>query len=138
MKQLILLLAISTSLFAQTNKYPCKKIIDFDTVCCLSINQVRQVNLTYVDLDYYHSLSDTLNSNLDKLKFITNEQDQLINLQKSDMIIKQSIIDNQMLQIVKYISLDKKSHRQIQWLKVQRNVLAIGVGVAILKIFVFH
>lgn len=135
-KKILFLLLISGGLFAQT-KYPYKSFLNGDTVCVLSLKNVKQINLTFVRLDFQEALTDSF-------RVISKEQQATITLQdanissyKSDMKIKQNIIENDHVIIDVYKTLDSKNQRQIRFLKLERNILAIAVGVAILKIFVF-
>lgn len=137
MKTLIFLLLISTSLFAQT-KYPYKSFIYPDTICVLSLKNVQQLNLSFVKLDFQRTLTDSF-------RVIIHNQNNTIKLQdinassyKSDMKIKQNIIDNSLVTIGVFKDLDKKNQRQIKFLKLQRTILFGLVVAGAIKAFVWH
>ncbi len=128
-------------LFSQTispSKYPQKIFLNGDTVCAISLFQVKQMNLSFIDLRFYRSLSDSFRVINKQQDFLVKEQDKLINACGDQLKIKQGIIDTKGLQIMDLKLLDKTNTRKIKWLSVQRNVLAVAVLVAAVKIFLIH
>jgi hypothetical protein len=119
------------------NVYPVKKYINGDTVVLFNTRQTWAIDSSLIRLDECHVLSDTLNSLVRKRDFIIGKQNNLIANHDSQLRLKQDIIDNQMMQVVDLKHLDKYNKGQIKFLKLQRNGLAVLVGVAVLKIFVF-
>lgn len=130
---LLLWVLMNLSGYSQTT-YPSKLIVGHDTVCAISLKQVRTINVAYVDLGFYKALSDSFRVILNQQEFIIKEQQKLTNTYDTQLRTKQSIIDNSRAEIVNYTLLNKKSQTQIKWLKVQRNCLAIGVAILALKI----
>ena len=55
----ILLVLIVTSGYCQKT-YPAKQVINNDTVCVISIPQVKTLNKIFIERNYYRKMSDTL------------------------------------------------------------------------------
>jgi hypothetical protein len=133
---LVLLAAMPIWSYSQV-AYPKLIKLNEDSVCVLTIGQLKKINIEFAELDFYHELSDTLKSLNRKKDFIIGKQNELISNNDSQLRIKQDIIDTQTVQVSNLKMIDKYSQRQINGLKLQRNGLAVLIGVAVLKIFVF-
>lgn len=127
---------IVQSLYAQTG-WPRKLLIDKDTIIGFTPIQLRIANYVRADKIFYRNLSDSLSKGIKKLTFINDKQNQLINEYKSDSLVKEVMITNLDKINKNFIELDKKNQRQIKWLKLQRNTLAITCIATLTKIFVF-
>lgn len=114
--------------------YPTKLIISGDTVCAISIRQVRTINVAYVDFVFYKALSDSFRVMLKQQDFIIRESNKLTATYDNQLQIKQAVIDNSRAEISNYKILDMKSTKQKRWLKIQRNGLAVAVGILALKV----
>lgn len=134
MKKLLFLFLISGGLFAQVI-YPRKIYIAPDTIVGITTDQVKKLNLAFVQLDFQKSLADSFRVIIKEQTNTIKLQDINISSYKSDMKIKQNIIDNDLGIIKNYKLLDQSSQRKTKFLRLQRNVLAIAVAVAIVKIF---
>lgn len=117
--------------------YPKLILQGSDTLCVLTIPQVKKLNLTFVDLEFNKSLSDTFRIINKRLDFVVNKQSQLISNYENQLLLKNKVIENLDEVSEMYKTLDKKNSRKIKFLKIQRNILSVVVGVSILKIFVF-
>ncbi len=132
MRIILILLLFTTSLFAQ---YPSKHILpNGDTIIAITPKQCTKLNLSFVELDFYKEQADTLKSLGKRKSFILNEQSQLISTNTTQLKLKQEIINNDKVMIGAFKEIDIKNRRQIKWLQIQRNVLAITLAVAIVKI----
>lgn len=106
--------------------YPKKVVIDNDTVCIVSIPQIKIVNKVFIDRDELRELNDSLNSELSNYRDLAEGQKQIIITQDQQKEIKDKIILEKDVIIQSDEKLAKKQNRQIGWLKLQRNVLAIS------------
>lgn len=115
---------IAPLLFSQST-YPSKTVINSDTVCVISIEQAKEINVTYLELDQCMEVSDTLKSIIVKQnKVIGSQTKEVENLEKQIKFYNE--IDKANGQIILDLkSLDKKSQSKIKWLKIQRNVVSV-------------
>lgn len=124
----VILVLIKVSSFCQVN-YPQKSIINNDTVCIITIDQVKKINTTFIELDQYKELNDTANSRLiTYIKLVDNNTD-LIKSLESESKVKDQLILQQ-----KGLIDNKKNELKIQegktlWLKIQRNALIVVSGI---------
>lgn len=118
------LMLIAPLLFSQST-YPSKTVINSDTVCVISIEQAKEINVTYLELDQCMEVSDTLKSIIVKQnKVIGSQTKEVENLEKQIKFYNE--IDKANGQIILDLkSLDKKSQSKIKWLKIQRNVVSV-------------
>lgn len=117
--------------------YPKLILSGSDTLCVLTIPQVKKLNIAFVNLEFNKSLADTFRIMNKRLDFLVNKQVQLISNYENQLLLKSKAIDSMGEVNSMYKDLDIKNTRKIKFLRLQRNVLAVGVAVAILKIFVF-
>lgn len=129
--------ALTAQLIYSQNASTHKIIIGQDTGCWVPLGDIKLYNQEFVKLDFYKDLCDTLRTLVNKTNDKMNAQKFLITNYKEQNVLKQVMIFNQDKQIHDYKLLDDQSQKKIKSLKLQRNVLAIGIVVAIIKIFVF-
>jgi hypothetical protein len=96
------------------------------------------MNVQFVQLDYCTTLSDTLKAEVNQLNDLIGSQKLLMSNYQNQLSLNQGIIVDDNAQIYDFKKLDIASQKRIKWLVIQRNVLAVGLAVAVLKIFVFH
>lgn len=63
--RLLLILILLVSCSSVSSQYPRKAIIDGDTVAILSIGQIRDINVRYVEYDKVSDINKELNKQLD-------------------------------------------------------------------------
>lgn len=91
--------------------------------------------MAFVKLDACLELSDTLRSIVDKQDFAIKAQQKVIANKDEQLTLSADMLKGQDLIIYDYKKVYKKNERQIKFLKLQRNCLAIAVAVAAIKIF---
>jgi len=131
----LLLLLLSTTLFAQV-KYPARLFISPDTIIAILPAQLTKINVSFVQLDACNEMRDTLKSIVSKQDFAIKAQQKLITNRDEQLAISVDMIKGQDVIILDYKKVYTKNKRQIRWLKIQRNTLAVVVLVAALKIFI--
>lgn len=117
---------ISLSAISQT-VYPRQAVIDSDTVGILSIEQVRTLNKTFVDLDECREMKDSLHSQIKTYDKLTMEQGHVITSQDKEIKLKQNIITEQQKILAIDEKMSNKMQQQIVWLKAQRIALSVGI-----------
>lgn len=117
---LINLLSISQTV------YPKKAVIDNDTVCIISIEQVKTLNKVFIDKDECLELKDSLNSQIKTYDALVGEQKKIISAQDERIAINKNIIAEKDTIIESDEKLLKKQNRKLGWLKLQRTVLAVS------------
>lgn len=110
--------------FCQTS-YPNKVVIDGDTICQITIPQLKKVNECFVRVEYLQQLNDTLEA----------EQEQFYDALSRSMLIEQSLVKQvdalekqKMLlhgMVSDYEKEVEKKDKKIKWLKIQRNTFAV-------------
>lgn len=118
---LISLSAISQSV------YPKKAVLDKDTVGIVSIDQVRKVNKSFVDLDECQEMKDSLTAQIRVYDKLHSEMNNTITSQDKEILIKQSIITQQQTILQDDDKIAKKMNRRIVLLKVERIALAVAL-----------
>ncbi len=94
--------------------------------------------MTYIELDGCAELRDTLKSIVHKQDFAIKAQKAIIDNSQSELAISKDIIKKQDVVIYDFKKLDAKEQKQIWFLKTERNILAITLAVAAVKIFILH
>lgn len=123
---------MQVSVISQT-VYPRKAVIDNDTVCIVSIEQIKIVNKVFVDRDECNELKDSLNSQIKTYGALVKEQNNIISAQDERIEIQKNISAEKDNIIASDEKLLKKQNRQVKWLKVQRTafgaiaILASGI-----------
>jgi hypothetical protein len=137
MKKLLLsiILLASLSVLSQS-EYPKLYVLNNDTFCLLTIDQVNTVNVSFVRLDGCNMMVDTLNKLVLQQDVAIKHYQELSNEQDNKMLLQQRILAEQDKQIGLYDKEAKKNKRKIKWLKFQRNALAVVAAVLAVKIFV--
>lgn len=118
------------------NVYPSKAIINNDTVGIISINQVRNINKTYVILDECREMQDSLKSQLKNYDKLTVALKSNITSQDKEIQIKHNIIIQQHNLIQNNDKIAKNMKRKIIWLKTERIALACGIAMLVIVHFV--
>lgn len=122
-------------IFCQT-VYPRKVVIDKDTVCIISTEQVRQLNNVFIDRDECNELKDSLNSQLNTYDKLTKAQQEVINSQDKEIVLQKKIVEEKDVIIHNDEKMLKKQGRQVTWLKIQRTVLAASTLVLGITVFI--
>lgn len=126
---LICLLAIQQSVFCQS-AFPRKAVIGNDTVCILSIEQVKIVDKVFIDRDECYELRDSLGSQIKNYGILVGQQKEVIASLDKEIEVTNKIVAEKNLILLSDEKLLKKQNRQVKWLRLQRNVLTGVVVVA--------
>lgn len=114
------------------------KLIDNDSVVCITPLQLKKANLLFVNGEFYKYLSDTLRTfALKESKAITAQHNLILNYE-NQLSLKSEVIFNYEEVSASYKKQIQKQEIQIKWLKNQRTTFAIVGIAAICKIFLFH
>lgn len=132
---LIFSILMTKLIFCQT-VYPRKVVIDKDTVCIISTEQVRQLNNVFIDRDECNELKDSLNSQLNTYDKLTKAQQEVINSQDKEIVLQKKIVEEKDVIIHNDEKMLKKQGRQVTWLKIQRTVLAASTLVLGITVFI--
>lgn len=123
---------MAQSLICQT-VYPKKAVIDKDTVCIITIEQAKTMNVVFVDRRKCYELNDSLNSMIKNYDILVGQQQGVIVAQDKEIQTQNKIIAEKDTIIRSDEKLLKKQNRKVGWLKVQRTVFAtvaiISVGI---------
>lgn len=133
---LVTFLMISQCCFSQTG-YPRKILINKDTLVVLTTPQLKKVNMTFVRLDFFREMNDTLNSIISSYKTALSTQSDLNSSLQKQIDLKQTIIIQEEAVISNYKITEKKLERQMKWLKVQRNTFFVTTVILAAKVFLF-
>lgn len=127
----LLLVLTQALLYCQTT-FPKKIVFNSDTVCIITIDHVKLINSTFIDIDELNELNDSLNSQIKTYEELRNKQKDIIlnmgkqlSLQAEIIVEKDNIIENKD-QII------SDRNRSIKKLKMQRN----GIGLAAILVCV--
>lgn len=101
-----------------------------DSLCLLTMPQVKRINIAFVNLDFKTALSDTFRALNKRLDFVVNKQVQLIGSYENQLELKNRVISSSDEVITTYKKLDKSNNRKIKVLKVQRFILILSVGIS--------
>jgi len=105
--------------------YPQKIVWNKDTVCIISISQVKKVNSTFIKLDFQKELNDSLFKLNRMLLLAVNKQKQITSSYESQLQIKKEVIElnNEFIDQLKIR--EEKALKQNKLLKWQRNGLLV-------------
>lgn len=105
--------------------YPNKAVIDRDTICQITIPQLKKINECFVRVEYLQSLNDTLEA----------EQEQFYDALSRGILIEQSLVrqinaleqQNKLLHgmVFDYEKEVEKKDKKLKWVKLQRTTFAI-------------
>jgi len=98
-----------------------------DSLCLLTIPQVKRINIAFINLDFKTALSDTFRALNKRLDFVINKQVQLIGSYENQLELKNRVISSSEEVITTYKKLDKSNNRKIKVLKIQRFILFFSV-----------
>lgn len=125
-------------LLCSQNVYPKKVVINSDTLCLITIAQVKHIDKTFLELDKQAEMNDSLASMIRMYKSAFTTSDLLEKSLRSQILLK----DQSMIELDKIIDNDgriqKNDARHIAWLKLQRNTFVVAIAVAAVKIFLIH
>lgn len=109
--------------------WPQIQLIDSDTVCVISIDQVKVINKTFSDKDECEEMNDSLFSQIisyveliDKTRGLVASQDRRIEIQHTIIDKKDIIISNTEAE-------NAKNKKKIKFLKLQRGIASGIIGV---------
>jgi ABC-type maltose transport system permease subunit len=114
-----------------------KVIIGTDTGMWIPQAKIKNLNIQFARLDYFKEMCDSLKKLSYTLSLEVSHQKDLIYNYDQQISLQQKEIGNQYKEIQDYKDLDKSNQNKVKWLKLQRNVLAVAVIVAVMKIYVF-
>ena len=117
-----LLMLSKLSIFSQQT-WPQIQLINGDTICLLSINQIKKINNIYDTKNEYHELSDSLIKLIDTCNFINNKKDILIKSCKKEIYYQKEIIGKQEEIISNDNLIYIQQKKKIKKLNVQRVIL---------------
>lgn len=104
----------------------------------ITIPQIRAINLTYLQLNYYERLSDTLQSAINNLNSQVKDKNLLLLNYDGRLNNCQKIVDNNKKIVSDYQDVIKASSRKLWLLKLERNVLVVAVIAGAIDIFLVH
>ncbi len=93
--------------------------------------------MTFVRLDFFREMNDTLNSIISSYKTALSTQSDLNSSLQKQIDLKQTIIIQEEAVISNYKITEKKLERQMKWLKVQRNTFFVTTVILAAKVFLF-
>jgi hypothetical protein len=96
------------------------------------------INVDGASLDECKEMQDTLHKYIWQLDQTINHYELLAQSNRKTIDLQSTEIAELNNQGVMYQKQAKKDQRKIKFLKVQRNGLALAVGVALVKIFILH
>lgn len=106
------------------DEYPKKIVIGKDTLCVITIPQLDSANKSFVDGDKCNEEKDSLNSQIKNYEILTSGQEKVIQSQDKEIGIQKIITAEKDTIIQESDKIHKRMHRQIKWLRIQRNVFA--------------
>lgn len=118
--------------------YPRLVKIGEDSVCAITISQMKSINVTYVNLDACNEMRDTLKSIVGKQGFAIKAQQKLLTNKDEQLALSADMLKGQDIIILDYKKVYKRDQRQIKWLNIQRSTLAVAVIAFAAKVFLFH
>lgn len=99
---------------------------------------MKSINVTYATLDACQEMTDTLKSIVSKQSFAITAQKKVIANRDEQLAISADMIKGQDIIILDYKKVYKRDQRQIKFLKLERNTLAVAVIAFAAKVFLFH
>lgn len=113
--------------------FPRILIIDGDTICGITLQQVTNANVTYQRLQECSEVRDTLRSQRDSALVLIDTLKVLAAQLQFHSVIQDSLIKEKELQVKMYQDLYTKGEKKIKWLKTQRGIIwVLLTGAAIL------
>lgn len=112
---LSILILTQLSSFSQEG-YPKKIVIDGDTLCAITIDQVRKLNFVYIKDDFLKEMNDTLVVQNERYKSLSNKYSDLVKEYEVTMNLRKQVISEQDTIISNYKKENKRSKvRLIFW-----------------------
>lgn len=118
---------ISLLSFSQQS-FPKKLVIDRDTVCVISIDQLRLINGVFVDRDECNEVSSLLNSQIRRYEDLVTKQDSLLMSSQRQVTLQEGVIEEKDRWIFNDGVIIKKHDKKIKFLKFQRFGLSVICG----------
>lgn len=135
MKKIIFFLLFPIIIYSQV-PYPKLSIINGDSVCIISVNQVKSINSTYINLKELKEETDSLSAMVVNYSKLTDKNDKLIGSLGKQIVIQDSIITEKDVVINSSNGIIANKENKIRWLKAQRGGL-ITLSAILLLIVVF-
>ena len=88
---LSILILTQLSSFSQEG-YPKKIVIDGDTLCAITIDQVRKLNFVYIKDDFLKEMNDTLVVQNERYKSLSNKYSDLVKEYEVTMNLRKQVI----------------------------------------------
>lgn len=120
-----------TKLSISQTGYPKLVLINSDTVCAVTIVQLDSINAEHINLLECRELKDSLDSQFKVCEDLVKDQKEIISSQEKEIKIQKDITGEKDKLIVIEEEKNKKLERKAKWLKLQRNILAVAVVVAL-------
>ncbi len=105
--------------------WPQIQVIDADTVCIISIDQVKKINRIFIDRVECNEIKDSLNLVIDNYGILVEKKDDLLFLQDKQIEIQDNIIGKQGRIVANDSIVIRGRDKKVRWLKVQRNGLVV-------------
>jgi len=112
--------------------YPKKIVIDGDTLCAVTIDQVRKLNFVYIKDDFLKEMNDTLNSQNLKYKNLNNKYSDLLKEYQVNTELRRQVVKEQDAIINNYKKMDKKQKRKIIFLRWERNIISAAAILSVM------
>lgn len=121
-------LSIAVSCFSQQD-YPQIKVIDNDTVVLITPQQVDSINKTFLQLDMYKELNESMieQDSLAKQVILTCKES--LNKAEEEIVKEREINNEKDTQIKNLNIITKKQQKKIELLKKSRNLMTITAAI---------
>lgn len=104
--------------------YPKKIVIDGDTLCAVTIDQVRKLNFVYIKDDFLKEMNDTLTVQNNRYKSLSNKYADLAKEYEVTMNLRKQVISEQDNIIAGYKKNAKNQRIKVAFWKISCIVIA--------------